>query len=360
VLAVYTEREREAAFWFLAPDSFPETMVKKWIAEGVRPVAVAGRPEGDFWEVTMGTIDSAKVAWKVHAELSRAALDRVLGEAKRQGMRPESVFVCPGKARGGFGVVLTSDDPGLLWEVHHDLSSTQLETDRVRMVEKGYAADQIAGYVKDGVSRYLVSWIRSPGEYPATGLTDRSLEPIDLAIERFLVEHRIPRATTALFRAGRLVMSRGYGHGDSAKQEPTGPATAMAVGDISAIMSSAAATSSAPSHGANADVAANDGQGVESFRTSAAEVGRFFSKNQFDGQPLTPRVKPKNEIFTSRHGSSLALIQRHDDLLIVILVALSEPAPPEWDDALRTRLGEAIESLQNASSGPVKRKASPR
>jgi hypothetical protein len=297
-----------------------------------------------------------KVAWKVHVELSRAALDRVLGDAKRQGMRPESLFVCPGKARGGFGVVLTNDDPSLLWEVHPDLSSTQLETDLARMVEKGYAADQVAGYVKDGVSRYVVSWIRHPGRYPATGLTDRALEPIDLAVEQFLVDHRVPTATMAVFRNGRLAMSRGYGHRDSEKQEPTSPATAMPLGDLSAIMASAAVNSAHLTRAPGPDVAEKGNQGIDSSRASAAEVGRFFLKNQFDGQPLPARAKAKNGAFIRRRSSLLNLIQRHDDLLIVLMAALPERSPPEWDEALGKCVDESIVSPPNISSGSGKRK----
>jgi serine/threonine protein kinase len=360
VLAVFCERGRGAAFWFLSPESFPEPMVKKWLEQGVRPVAVAGRPAGDFWKVTMGAIDSAKVDWKVHAELSRAELDRVLVAARRLGMRPESLFVCPGTVRGGFGVVLTNDSPSLIWEVHPELSSTQLDSDRARMADKGYAADQVVGYAKEGVSRYLVSWTRDPGRYPATGLTDRAIEPIDIVVEQFLVEHRIPRATMAVFRAGRLAMSRGYGHRDSAAQDPTGPATAMPLGDLSAIMSSAAANSSGPAHVPDTDVAANGIDGIDSSRASAPDVGRFFIKNQFDGRPLPARVKPKNDMMIGRRGPSLTLIQRHDDLLVVLLAMLPEAAPPQWDDALRKGLDEAFETLQISPSGSGKRKTTPR
>ena len=240
VLGIYTEGKRGMGFWMLGSTRFPEPHAGEWLSKGLRPVEVAGRPAGDFWRVTLGTINSKGVEWKAHAELSLAELRKVLVAAKGNGFRPESLFVCPGRARGGFGVVLTHDDPSLLWEVHADLTSAQLESDLPRMAEKGYAPDQLVGYAWAGVSHYMVCWTRSPDRYPATGLTDFPLEPLDLVLEQLLVEQHIPSATMAVFRSGRLALARGYGHADQKTGEPISPTASMSLGELSLPLAAAA------------------------------------------------------------------------------------------------------------------------
>ena len=471
VLAVYTENGQGAAYWNIGSSKFPGDYVGEWHNKGARPFSVSCRPVGDFWAVNLGTKDSKGVDWKLHLELSLDQLDKLLVEAKTNGFRPDSLFVCPGTAHGGFGVVLTHDDPSLLWEVRANLSSAQLEPALGRMAEKGYGPDQVVGSSRDGVSRYVVCWTRNPAQYPATGLTEPALEPLDIALEQFLVEHRIPNATMAVYRNGRLAMSRGFGHTDEKTGEPLSPTATMSLAGLSAPLAAAAVHSlvrkkklsedtklsdllgapegdtsekprpaapgleppltlgrllgrlddSAPEFDKNeretlsalavdtnnpgtGPVLATDldlqgavlGRILQGATTKSAseaiaaelshvvrlsqaapdlmsatkpprlftlaapatEVGRFFLKNQFDGRPLAQRAKSKAGVLIGREGSSLAMIQRRDDLLVVVMMSLPEEAPPELGDTLSKRLGAAVESLAPPISTPGKRKAS--
>ncbi len=240
VLAIYNESNIGASFCTLSPSDFPGQHVSEWLGLGLRPFSASCRAVGDFWEINVATKKSNGIDWTLHSELSRNELDRVLVQAKAKGFRPDSLFVCPGKARGGFGVVLTHDDPALLWEVHPNLTSAELDSDVARMAETGYSPDQVVGYSLDGASRYVVCWSRSPVHYPATGLTDQTLEPLDIALEQFLVEHHIPTATMAVFRNGRLAMSRGFGHVDEKTQTPVSPSAAMPLADLSNPLAAAA------------------------------------------------------------------------------------------------------------------------
>ncbi len=236
VLTVYTENAEGASFWHFGSTGFPGDRPGEWLAKGVRPFTISCRPEGDFWEANLSTKRSNGVDWKLHSELSLIEFEKILAQAKADGFRPDNLFVCPGTVRGGFGVVLTHDDPGLLWEVHANRTSAQLVTDLARMAEKGYAPDQVVGYAIAGASRYVVCWTRNPTSYPATGLAEAALEPLDVACEEFFVEHRIPKATLAVHRAGRLALARGFGHADDTARTPIAPTAAMALADLSRLL----------------------------------------------------------------------------------------------------------------------------
>jgi serine/threonine protein kinase len=473
VLAVYTEGMRGGGFWFLSSDKFPGDYVNQWHTKGVRPVEVAGRPAGDFWKVTLATINSNGVDWKVRTELSLAELHQTLVDAKASGFRPESLFVCPGRARGGFGVVLTHDKANVLWEVHADLTPGKLESDLPRMAERGYSPEQIVGYIWAGVSHYAVCWTRHPDQYPATGLTDRVLEPLDIALEHFLIEHRIPAATLAVYRNERLAISRGYGHADQKTREPISPAAVMSLGDLSTPIAAAAVYSlirrnkladdaplsdvlsatkvdaakkrqpdgsgsqpsitvgkllksfdpSAPpfdendrnalvalagspksspteskrvtdqqlpalllgrileavaskpaieaitselghlirvAHAATGEIDVKKSMTLDDLVAPATEVGRFFVKNQFDGRPLSGRVKTAAGAMIVRRGSSIAVIARHGDLLAVVMLDLLKEAPQQLGDELRACVDRALDSPPPLTSMPGKRKSPPR
>jgi hypothetical protein len=164
----------------------------------------------------------------------------VLADAKASGFRPDNLFVCPGTARGGYGVVLTNDRPGLLWEVHPDVSSGQLADDLSSMAERGFAPDQVVGYAVGGASYYLVCWTRNPVQYPVTGVAERWLERLDLVVEQWLVDHRITRATMAIYHSGHLASSRGFGWSDEKTREPLGPMAAMPLADLNTPLAVAA------------------------------------------------------------------------------------------------------------------------
>jgi serine/threonine protein kinase len=240
VLAVYTEGAPKSSYLNLGPAGFPGDRVAIWQSRGVRPFSISGRPAGDFWHVVLGTKGAQGVDWSLRVELRPFELKKVLADAKASGFRPDNLFVCPGTARGGFGVVLTNDRPGLLWEVHPDVSSEQLADDLSRMVERGFAPDQVVGYAVGGASYYLVCWTRNPVQYPVTGVPERWLERLDLAVEQWLVDHRIMRATMAIYHSGHLASSRGFGWADEKTREPLAPTATMSLADLNTPLAVAA------------------------------------------------------------------------------------------------------------------------
>jgi serine/threonine protein kinase len=240
VLAVYTEGAPRSSYWNFGPAGFPGDRVADWQSKGVRPFSISGRPAGDFWHVVFGTKGARGVDWSLRVELRPFELKKVLADAKASGFRPDNLFVCPGTARGGYGVVLTNDQPGLLWEVHPDVSSGQLADDLSRMAEKGFAPDQVVGYAVGGASYYLICWTRNPAQYPVTGVPERWLERLDLAVEQWLVEHRITRATMAIYHSGHLASSRGFGWADEKTREPLSTTAAMSLVDLNTPLAVAA------------------------------------------------------------------------------------------------------------------------
>jgi hypothetical protein len=229
VLGIYVESEHGTGYGFMASSQFPDPYPGQWITEGNRPFSVAGRPSGDFWQLAFVTRPSNDVQWQFRYELTRDQLEHALDDAKLKGFRPESLFVCPGTARYGFGVVLTRDKPKMLWEVGIALTSTELDSETARMADLGYIPDQVVGYTANGTIRYLACWTRDPTRYPAIGLPDASLEAVDDALEQFLIDQRIPSATVAVYRAknDRLLLCRGYGFEDYEARKPIGPRKAM-------------------------------------------------------------------------------------------------------------------------------------
>jgi hypothetical protein len=243
VLAIYTEQRWPIAYWWMDHTSFPEPFLSEWVGKSDRPFTIAGRPEGDFWAMVAAARDTQGVPWQIRHGLNPNQLQEVCGEVRAKGFRPETLFVCPGKARGGSGVVFVRDNPELLWEVHPDVPSNQLESDFAHMVAKGYALDQIVGYASSAASRYLVCWTRDPGRYPATGWCEPSLEATDVALEQFLLERHVPWCTFGAIRNGRLVASRGYGVMDQKTREPIAPDAALPLGDVSIPLAAAAVRS---------------------------------------------------------------------------------------------------------------------
>jgi hypothetical protein len=223
VLSPYTKRDTGmTGFWYLPANGLPEPFIGSLIRNGDRVFCVATRPDQSSWCATIGSIRNTGIEWSFHKDLSGPELGRTLREAKGKGFRPESLFVCPTADNAEvFCVALSRDNTDLLWDVLPSLSPRELVSETKQRAARGYVPDQVVGYAVGGESRYLACWTRDPRHYPVTGLGDPSAEAADEALEQFLIERRVPRATFAVFRKDRLVMSRGYGHSDPNGHEPT-------------------------------------------------------------------------------------------------------------------------------------------
>jgi hypothetical protein len=90
-----------------------------------------------------------------------------------------------------------------------------------------------------------------------------------------------------------------------------------------------------------------------------AEVGRFFANHHVDGR-LSARTKSTPPVIIGRQGSSLAVIERRDDLVVAAMMTLPPGAPPGLGDDLRGSLDRAVDSLSRVPSAPSKRKSAPR
>lgn len=68
---------------------------------------------------------------------------------------------------------------------------------------------------------------------PVTGREDPALEPFDRMMEGFVREHRVPGASLAVSRDGKLVYARGFGYADVEAKEPVRPGSLFRVASVS-------------------------------------------------------------------------------------------------------------------------------
>jgi hypothetical protein len=60
-----------------------------------------------------------------------------------------------------------------------------------------------------------------------------------------------------------------------------------------------------------------------------------------------------------RKGSSLALVERREDMVVVVMLNLPSDAPPGLVDNVRACVENAVDSLPTPSTTPGKRKSAP-
>src|ERR1043166_5397109 len=68
---------------------------------------------------------------------------------------------------------------------------------------------------------------------PVSGLEDADLAPFDELMIKFMTEHKVPGASLAVAKDGKLVYARGFGHADQDKMLGVQPTTRFRVASIS-------------------------------------------------------------------------------------------------------------------------------
>ncbi len=99
----------------------------------------------------------------------------------------------------------------------------------------------------------------------------------------------------------------------------------------------------------------NPGQPVP-LMASAADIGRYFLKHQADGRPFSAQLKPQSGLWPYPQGSSLVVVERLDQLLVVIMLSVPQESPPDLVDTLRSLLEPTVEALPQPPASPTKRK----
>ena len=66
-----------------------------------------------------------------------------------------------------------------------------------------------------------------------TGIANPNLEPFDRLMTSFLEEHKVPGASLAVTRSGKLVYARGFGYSDVETKEPVQPAALFRIASVS-------------------------------------------------------------------------------------------------------------------------------
>jgi N-acyl-D-amino-acid deacylase len=72
-----------------------------------------------------------------------------------------------------------------------------------------------------------------PGKLPVTGAANPALEPFDRLLTTFVAEHKVPGASLAVTRHGKLVYARGFGYADVSEKEPVRPTALFRMASVS-------------------------------------------------------------------------------------------------------------------------------
>ncbi len=75
--------------------------------------------------------------------------------------------------------------------------------------------------------------LASTDQVPSTGMANPHLEPFDQLMTSFVKENRVPGASLAVTRGGKLVYARGFGHADVEKNEPVQPTSLFRIASVS-------------------------------------------------------------------------------------------------------------------------------
>jgi N-acyl-D-amino-acid deacylase len=81
---------------------------------------------------------------------------------------------------------------------------------------------------------------RASAEVPVTGPADSHLAPFDKLLTDFITEHKLPGASVAVTRGGKLVYARGFGFADIEAKHPVHPDSLFRLASISKPITSAA------------------------------------------------------------------------------------------------------------------------
>jgi len=80
--------------------------------------------------------------------------------------------------------------------------------------------------------RPVLAW-PSDTRLPITGPADPNLESFDRLMTSFVAEHKVPGASLAVTRNGKLVYARGFGYADVDQKEPVEPASLFRIASVS-------------------------------------------------------------------------------------------------------------------------------
>jgi N-acyl-D-amino-acid deacylase len=78
------------------------------------------------------------------------------------------------------------------------------------------------------------------GDPPVTGVAHDDLAPLDRMMTAFVRDHKVPGASLAVTRAGKLVYARGFGHADRDRKRPVQPASLFRIASVSKPLTAAA------------------------------------------------------------------------------------------------------------------------
>lgn len=109
--------------------------------------------------------------------------------------------------------------------------------------QQGYfrAIERFAQF--QGQTFYTIVWHKKPEQkrplvlpkdpVPVAGVEDPRLNPLDVFMKAFLLQHNVAGATVAVAKDGRLMYSKGFGYSDVEKREPMLADSAMRIASIS-------------------------------------------------------------------------------------------------------------------------------
>jgi CubicO group peptidase (beta-lactamase class C family) len=140
-------------------------------------------------------IEAGKTGWLARHDMTAEQYQKLIDEVSPRQFRPTSVTAYPTPAGLRFAAVFVKNAQG--WVAKHDLSSAEYQAEFDRNSKKGYRPVSIAGYTI------------GPPPNP---------EAYDEAMRKYMRERGIGAGTLAVSQNGKLLLSRGYGFADAARE----------------------------------------------------------------------------------------------------------------------------------------------
>lgn len=82
--------------------------------------------------------------------------------------------------------------------------------------------------------------VSTPEAYPIRGEATPELQPIEDAVLEFMAARDVPGSVLGVARHGEVLLERGYGHSDAAREEPMAPDTLLRIASLSKALTRAA------------------------------------------------------------------------------------------------------------------------
>lgn len=127
-----------------------------------------------------------------------------------------------------------------VWDARFGLNNAQYQ-DNVNALYSFMQPTAAQAYQDGGNTRYAITWaqVKSPSVFTATGTAVPAMSSLDAEMQNYMVQRKIPNASLAVTKNGRLVYSRAFTY-DSPDEPVTQPGSYFRIASVSKPLTSIA------------------------------------------------------------------------------------------------------------------------